>query len=165
VRIEFMYVREPGYFQDPRLVATGRSSTPRYIFAAVICMAGVLAIGVRDTPGGVVTGACLVAAGLLLVVLTRRASRDSVAVPAGATSPRRWVITEHGLTSSTEVTSAEYRWPAFRRLIVWPHAYLLRTGEGIIIDVPRQPLTPDEDIALRAVLRSHGLLRGPAGRQ
>jgi hypothetical protein len=165
VRIEFTYVREPGYFQDPRLGAPDRSSTPRYIFATVICVAGVAAVGIRDTTGGIVTGASLVAAGLLLVVLTRRASRESVVAPAGATSPRRWVITEHGLTSSTEVTSAEYRWSAFRRLIVWPHAYLLRTSNGIIIDIPRQPLTPEDDTALREVLTTHGLLRSPAGRQ
>ena len=165
MRIEFTYVREPGYFQDPQLGAADRSSTPRYLFAAVIGVAGVAAAGIPDNPGGGVAGACLVAAGLLLVVLTRRANRDSVAVPAGATSPRRWVITEHGLASSTEVTSVEYQWSAFRQLIVWPQAYLLRTSEGILIDIPRQPLTPDDNTALQEVLRSHGLLRGPAGRR
>jgi hypothetical protein len=161
VRIEFTYERPPEYFQDPGAGSTGQPTTPRYVFAALIGGAGVAAAVVPGAPGGVVAGGGLIAGALLLSWMTRRAARAHVSVPPGATTARRWVITDDGLASSTAVTSVEYAWPAFRSLTVWPQAYLLLLDRRTHIDIPRGPLTPDDDRALRAVLRGHRLLRGP----
>jgi hypothetical protein len=160
VQIEFTYARGPAYFDDPRTARTGRPSTA-YTVAGVVMAAGiVIAAGWSDVQPALFAGLCLVVGGMFLVVLVRR-DVGTVNAPEGALKPRRWLLTDDGLESETELTSARYPWSAFRDVLVWPQAYLLRTDAGEMIDIPREPLTPGDEAVLRELLTQRGLLPAP----
>ncbi|WIM93552.1 YcxB family protein [Actinoplanes oblitus] len=56
------------------------------------------------------------------------------------------------------MSSARFRWADFHRLTVWPQAYLLHLGNGVLIDIPREPLSDEDASALRDHLTGLGLL-------
>jgi hypothetical protein len=113
-----------------------------------------------------VPGAGFLVLGGVLLSLGRWRRRLPVR-PVSATfhAPRRWLITDDGMDSWTDLTTTRYDWSAFRSVTELPMAYLFQNRDGVIVDVPREPLTADEDAAIRTVLkhrRSRPTGPGPA---
>jgi hypothetical protein len=103
---------------------------------------------------------------LIAALLPWRAWRSftaAVRMPATAHAPRTYVITDEALESSTELTSSRWTWPAVRRVDERPEAYLFWQDGPLVFDVPRAPLTPQDDADLRTLLQAKGLLSEKPG--
>jgi hypothetical protein len=72
--------------------------------------------------------------------------------------PRNYVITDEGLESSTDLTSSRWGWQVVRRVEPRPQAYLFWQDGPAVFDLPREPLTADQETELRAFLADRGLL-------
>ena len=158
VRIEFVYRRDAAYFGEPYSV---KRPWIGYLLAGSVILGGIGLAAWMDDPATKLIGVAVAAGGMLWGLIVRR-SRPSAAVLADlmaeATGPRRWLLTDDGMESETELTSSRYALDVFRSVVAWPRSYRLATDWGYWVDIPREPLTPDDDRALRAVLTRHQLL-------
>jgi hypothetical protein len=82
-------------------------------------------------------------------------------LPPYAFEPYEFVITESALTITSTVASTRMTWTMFTRAQERPYAFVLWDG-GTYRDVPRSPLTSQQDEQLRAFLIDRRLLV-PAG--
>ncbi|MCU7729072.1 YcxB family protein [Actinoplanes sp. KI2] len=99
-----------------------------------------------------VLGCCLLAN----TAVTRRL----VAADANR-EPRRWAIDDDGLRSGNRLGSVHWTWAQVHRAVEYPDRYLLYQSDNphtATFDVPREPLTPDQDDEFRAFLTDRGLL-------
>ncbi|AEV85369.1 hypothetical protein ACWT_4349 [Actinoplanes sp. SE50] len=62
------------------------------------------------------------------------------------------MLTRKEFKSRTAETSTELPWSAFTWLWQDDDAYLLRTGDGKTWDIPREPLTAEQDAVLAGFL-------------
>ena len=101
-----------------------------------------------------VIGGCLLGNALV--------ARRRLAADAGR-EPRQWTINDNGLRSGNRLGSVHWTWIRVRRVVERPDVYLLYQSDSphtATFDVPRDPLTPDQDSELRAFLTDRGLLPG-----
>lgn len=159
MHIEFTYQRNAQYFRALLGPAAKRPVRQILVLALVAAVTGVGAIAASQGDGvGTLMGfvALIVAAGLPFTA--RKVFVIATTVSASFLAPRRYVITDEGLQSVSAATSVHWSWQAVRRVEVQPQAYLFRQDGSSMLDVPREPLTTDQDATLRAFLAERGLL-------
>ena len=164
MRIEFMYSRPPEYFAA-QLKPRARRVARRYLIAALV-WAAIGAVFLYVSRGiGVDLFAGYAAFGFAVALPVRawRSFNRSVTMPAAVQAPRTYVITDEALESSTELTYSRWTWQAVRRVEVRSEAYLFWQEGPFNFDVPRAPLTAEQEAELRALLQARGLL-GEASR-
>ncbi|GGN60735.1 hypothetical protein GCM10010112_17300 [Actinoplanes lobatus] len=157
MHIEFTAARSPEYYRNRFPDRTSRAAK---ILSAVVVPIGIVAVfvvvGGEFSPNALVTGGLLILAAIAAIGCARwlavRAARRTAPVPESELIPHDWVLTDERLVASTAESSTEYEWSAFEAMFVLDDAYLLRTGTGRIADIPRAPLTPEQDAELRTFL-------------
>jgi hypothetical protein len=165
VRIEFTFSRDADYFRRLLLPTAGvRTRVLRNAALLASTVGATLAAAFHDRAAGLTLGSVLVLAGVAALFARHRWIVKMITVPASWHSPRRWLLTADGLESDSELTSATHAWSTFRSGHVRDDAYLLIQGGPVIIDIPRLPLTAEQDTELNAFLQERGIL-GPAARQ
>ncbi|WP_430783530.1 YcxB family protein [Actinoplanes sp. G11-F43] len=133
MHIEFTHTRSPAYWQSKSgPIARPTAGAPTALGAAASVLARFLA---QWSDGH-----------------SRRPSE-------GMLRPRTWVLTDDLFVSYTDRTSTEYAWPSLTMLTTLDDAYLLRSPAGKIVDIPREPLTPEQDAELSAFLPDRGTRR------
>lgn len=160
MRIEFVHSRSPAYFRSHLRLGAMRKLRATFGTAGLLIVLGVATAlcGAGDT-AWIVAGAAAVAAAMLLVLLGLRRFEATVTVPPDWCAPRRYLLTDDTLESSTALTSARWSWPVVTTAEVTPDAYHLWQERTTMFDVPRAGLTADQDAELQAHLRERGLLR------
>jgi hypothetical protein len=162
VRIEFTYRRAADHFGHPANPRPEASSVPAFVFGVMAALLGAtIMVLVRDEPRPGVAGAAIFLFGVAVIVGARQQSRRPYAVAPAARTERRWVLTDQAIEVSTELTEARSVWAAFAGASVLPKSYLLvmkDRNDRRTFDIPREPLTPEDDQALRAVFQENGIL-------
>ena len=163
MRIEFTYARSPEYFRG--LLRPMALRAVRRVAGTALGLAAVgvlLVVGSQGEGVGTLVGIPAAFASLMLLFTARRVYVETVTVPAIWTESRTFMVTDDGLESTSSLTSLMWAWPAVRRVEPRPEAYLFwRDGEPMF-DVPRQPLTAEDEQSLRAFLAERGLLGSDA---
>ncbi|GAA0464803.1 hypothetical protein Aca07nite_79230 [Actinoplanes capillaceus] len=157
MHIEFTDTRSPEYYRN---MFPDRTSRAARILAALVAPIGIVAVfivvGGEFSPNALVTGGLLILTTIAVIGCARflavRAARRTASVPVAEPTPHDWMLTDDRLVASTAESSTEYEWSAFAALFVLDDAYLLRTGTGQIVDIPRAPLTAEQDAELRTFL-------------
>lgn len=168
MRIEFTYARGPDHFAGyPQLSDANSSPLPGYLIAVVLALSGA-SLAVTALAYRVVQAAACGVFGLLLGVgigvATRQRTRSGFVMPATAMESRQWVITEQGIEISHAGGSVTVAWPAFRLVMLLPRAYVFVMKDDAdrrTIDIPREPLSEADDVAVREVLTHNGILFRP----
>jgi len=159
VRIEFTVSRSQEYFSALVRPDVRRVTRRGVLQAAAAFVAAPLLVLVSEGEGvGTALGILCVAAAAGLLLRLRRCVRATHVPPYGFTSPRTWVITDHGLDSSTDLTRLWWAWKGLRDVDVRSGAYVFRHKSGALFDVPRAPMTPSDEAELSAFLADAGLL-------
>ena len=163
MHIEFTYSRPAAYF-TALYRHNARRIARRFLIAALV-WAGVgsvcLFAGQGEGIGAIVGfGALLLA--VILPFRARQSLRAPVTMPPTAHAPRKYVITDDGLESSTELTSVRWTWPVVHRVDERPEAYVFWQEARQWLDVPRAPLSSQQEADLRTLLRERGLLNDNA---
>ncbi|MFC4072002.1 YcxB family protein [Actinoplanes subglobosus] len=155
MRIEFTFSRDAEYFRVQLIRAARRANLPWLLIGLAVLAAGFAALFVLEQ---VVVGVVVVIVGVAVLVIWQIRVAAMVTVPLSWQSPRRWLLTDDGIESSSELTSAEYAWSTFRFGEATRVAYLLVQDGHVIVDIPRRPLTDDQDAELRDFLSARGLV-------
>jgi hypothetical protein len=164
VRIEFTFSRDADYFRRQLSPAAWSRTRALRIFAWFVIPAGAVLTAVyHEKAAGPVLGCGLILAGVVSLLVRRRRIAEMVTVPVDWHSPRRWSLTADGLESATELTSVTHAWSTFRAAEVCDNAYLLIQDGPVIVDIPRLPLTAEQDAEVTTFLQERGIL-GAAGR-
>jgi hypothetical protein len=155
VHIEFTHTRAPEYLR-PRLVAGAqRATAPWTTTAAVLGVAGVVVVlGGEAAPGSLLIGIPLLGVAAVIAAVAWWRWRRAIAVPDGWLSPRTWRLTDERFHSAGEEGSAEVEWPEFTSFLVQDDAYVLTRSTGEVYDIPREPLTAEQDAELVAFFRT-----------
>lgn len=158
MHIEFTFSRTPEYWQGKFTAERSRIGTlAGFLVPPVAILALFILVFGEFSPAAALTGGALVllavAAGVLARTLHRRAARDSLRPADALLTPRTWVLTDETLVSFTDQSSAEFPWSSFTALSTMDDTYLLWNTSGKTIDIPREPLTPEQDAELAALLR------------
>lgn len=98
-------------------------------------------------------GVMVVADGVVEPIVGWFAYRSAIKVPASWSTPRTYRITEEGLESLMR-----WSWSAVRSVQQWPEAYLFWQDGGVAFDLPREPMTPEQEADLQQLLASRNLL-------
>ena len=164
MRIEFTYARDRDHYAGhPAIPARHPSSAPSYVIAAVIFLAGaVLSVAalVSHVGQAVSCGGLGVLLGGSIAVAARQRRKARFVMTPDALEPRRWVISDEGVEISRDSTSASVTWPAFSYVLDLPNSYVFvmkDPGDKRSLDIPRRPLTPADDEAVRDVITRHGI--------
>lgn len=81
------------------------------------------------------------------------------ALPAHFYRPREFVISDSELTVNSAISSSRMTWEIFKRAEQRPYAFVLYMYPYHACDVPRAPMTDEQDEQLRQFLIGRGLLR------
>ncbi|MBW6435991.1 YcxB family protein [Actinoplanes hulinensis] len=157
MQIEFTHARSPEYYRNRFPDRTSRTAK---ILAALVYPIGIVAVfivvGGEFSPNALVTGGLLILSAIAAIGCARwlavRAARRTAPAPEAELVPHDWVLTDERLVASTAESSTEYEWSAFEAMWVLDDAYLLRTATGRTVDIPRAPLTTEQDAELRTFL-------------
>jgi hypothetical protein len=163
MRIEFTHARSPEYFRSLQRPEAMRAV--RRVAGTALGLAAVgvlLVVGSQGEGVGTLVGIPAAVASLMLPFTARRVYVETVTVPASWTESRTFMITDDGLESTSSLTSVMWAWAAVRRVEPRPEAYVFWQDGGPMFDVPRQPLTAEQEQSLRAFLDERGLLAGDA---
>ena len=87
------------------------------------------------------------------------ADRYMRSIPAFAYGPREFVISDSELTVNSAITSSRMTWEIFKRAEQRSYAFILYMYPYHACDVPRAPMTDEQDEQLRQFLIGRGLLR------
>ncbi|MGW4461825.1 YcxB family protein [Micromonospora sp. NPDC004704] len=166
MRIEFTHSRSPEYFRS-QLTAAARHQVRQILLVAVAAaVVGSLLVLFSQAEGGAaVIGFVALVLAIVLPLRAWRTFQAAVTVPASWSDPRTYLITDEGLESSTEATSSRWGWQAVCRVEERPEAYLFWREGPVVFDLPREPLTADQEAVLRAFLSRRGLLPLTTGAQ
>jgi hypothetical protein len=126
-------------------------------FAAAVVGSSVVLVSQGEGAAIVVGFGALVVA-VLLPLRAWRTFRAAVTVPAAWCAPRTYLVTDEGLESSSQVTSSHWSWQAVSRVDERPEAYLFWQDGPRVFDLPREPMTADQEAVLQAFLSGRGLL-------
>jgi len=159
VHIEFSFSRSAEYFYKQLTAGAKQRIKPLAYASVALVLAGVIiAVCTEAAPLGVIAGLDLLLLAVLLFWIARRRFHAAVTVSETWTIPRRYLITDGGLESSTDHTSMKWDWQVVHLVTVESNAYLFWQDGGPMFDVPREPLTPEQEAQLRAFLEARGFL-------
>lgn len=159
MHIEFSHRRSPEYFREQLGPGAKRGVRRILLVGFAVAVVGSLVVLVSQGEGAATVvgfGALVVA--VLLPLRARRTFHAAVTVPAAWCGSRTYLITDEGLESSSQVTSSRWSWQAVRRVDERPEAYLFWQDGPSVFDLPREPMTADQEAVLRAFLSGRGLL-------
>ncbi|GAA4929891.1 YcxB family protein [Actinoplanes utahensis] len=153
MHIEFTHTRTPEYFRRQFARGADMIVGPVRMVGVIVAFAALfIALAGEFAPKALFTGGALLALAAALFGFAFWRWKRAVTVPESWLNPRTWVLTTTSFTSSTENSSAEVDWSAFGSVQVTEQAYLLVTRQAKIYDIPREPLTAEQDAELRAFL-------------
>jgi hypothetical protein len=163
--IAFTFARPPEYF-GWHLQSDARRAAGRWVAAAAgLALLGcaVVAFG-DDVEGGTAVWVGVLFAGATGFLLwhARRRYVALMAVPPFWLAPRRYLIDDEALQASTELSAVTYRWPLVQKVAVVPAAYLFAVQHFGVFDLPRAPLSEQQDAELRAFLAARNLIPAAA---
>lgn len=161
MRIEFVHTRDSDHLAHPGPPDPEATPVPAYVLGSLVTLAGaiVLVTGLGDARTAVL-GTLIVLAGLVLVAAARQRARRPPALPEGQRCEQRWLITDDGVEITDDHTSTRATWAAFSRAAALPRAYVLAMrdrNDMRTVDIPREPLTAEDDAALRALFNRHDI--------
>ncbi|GAB7052981.1 YcxB family protein [Catenuloplanes indicus] len=164
MRIEFTYARPQEYFREQRTQAGRAAAAPSLLGGVLLIPAGtawgltaLLSTGIKDELA--LAGLALILIGIGLCIRAHDIWQDELTVPASWCTPRDWLITDEALESTTPIGSTTWNWAAIRYAVRIPHAYFFRAEEGgRSFDVPREPLTDEQEQALETFLVERGMI-------
>ena len=156
--IEFGYTRDAAYLR--RLA---RPAIRARVWALAWFVAALLGIAVLCflTGDGRAVGAGLLSCALAVMTVqqsldSRRVLRD---MPAHLLEPTEFAITDDSVATSSASVAGRRAWSTFTRATESPTAYLLWNSRRQYVDVPRSPLTNEQDEQLPSFLIASRLLR------
>ncbi|WP_433796131.1 YcxB family protein [Actinoplanes sp. CA-252034] len=155
MRIEFTFGRDAEYFRGQLARGARRATFPLLLLGLIAVAAGFAVMALLDR---ILLGALVVVAGVAVLIVWQVRLAAMMTVPLAWQSPRRWLLTDDGVESSSEVTSAEFAWSTFRSGEATKQAFLLFQEGHVMVDIPRRPLSPEQDAQLDAFLSARGLL-------
>ncbi|HWS32807.1 MAG TPA: YcxB family protein [Actinoplanes sp.] len=166
MHIEFAYARTPEYFRNKFQPEPSRAAVLlHYLVIPIVFLALFILVFGGLAPKAVLTGGGLIVLAVVVAVLSRtlarRAARISTRPADGMLTLRTWVLTDELMASHTTESSAEFTWSSFTSLWTMDDAYVLRTAAGRAIDIPREPLTPEQDTELNTFLTALPIDRQP----
>ncbi|BEL12205.1 hypothetical protein Q0Z83_103960 [Actinoplanes sichuanensis] len=155
MHIEFTHARTRAYFRRVLAAGAERKAQP-YVVAAVtiLAVALLLAVGGEFSANALLLAGPLAVAALIPLAFAGWLWRRGVTVPASRLAPRTWTLTEESYASRTADSTTEIAWPDFVSFRTTDDAYVLRHRAGATFDVPREPMTADQDTELAAFLRA-----------
>jgi hypothetical protein len=165
VRIEFTYARPPEYFSEAVRPAARRARDVALGVQAI----GVVAAVILGLVLGGTTGLLVVVAVVAIAAWRARNAWlryvAALEVPPEYSTPRHYLLTDESLSTDTDLTSSTWTWDAVRYASVLPQAFVLAQAAGPVFDVPRAPLTAEQDAELLQEIRTRGLgpRRGHSG--
>lgn len=164
MRIEFTYARGADHYAGhPGAPGRPASATPSYVIAAVVLAAGIaLAVAALVAHAGqaVLCGGLGVLLGGSIAVAARQRTKSRFVMPPEAMEPRRWVVSDDGIEITGPASSSSVAWAALRYALELPHTYLFvmkDPGDKRTFDIPRRPLTPSDDEAVREAVARHAI--------
>jgi hypothetical protein len=164
VHIEFTHARTRPYFRRV-LLATAKRKTQPFTGAAGAFLVVTLVIAI----GGELSADALLIAALpaVLVLATLAVAgwlwQRALTVPDDRLAPRTWTLTSETYSSrgfsadsgpGAPESSTDIAWPDFVSFRTTDDAYVLRHRTGATFDIPRAPLSPEQDTELAAFLRA-----------
>ncbi|PWK51458.1 hypothetical protein BC793_102487 [Actinoplanes xinjiangensis] len=155
VHIEFTHARTRPYFR--RILAAGakRKAQPYAVAAgAVASVAGFVAVGGEFSRNALLLAVPLLVLALVPLAIAGRLWRREITVPDARLAPHTWTLTGAGYSSRAAGPPTDIAWPEFVSFRATDDAYVLRHRAGGIYDVPREPLSTDQDTELAAFLRA-----------
>ncbi|MFC4044525.1 YcxB family protein [Dactylosporangium siamense] len=164
MHIEFTFARPQKYFRTYAAPKARHAALPGVLTAGVLVLLGYAVVGFVDDiawswlpAGPTVIGFFVIPTGYALW----RAWRSYAAlmnVPEFLSLPRQYRVDDEALHASTDLSAVTYRWPLVQTVWVTPEAYVFGVRNFGILDLPRVPLTEQQDAELRAFLAARGLL-------
>jgi hypothetical protein len=155
VHIEFTHTRTPGYLRHRLTAGAQRATAPWTTTAAVLAVAGVVVVlGGEAAPGSLLIGIPLLVAAAVIAAVAWWRWKRAVAVQDGWLSPRTWRLTDERFHTSGDGNSADVEWTEFTSFLVQDDAYVLTRSTGEVYDIPREPLTTEQDAELVAFFRT-----------
>jgi hypothetical protein len=154
VHIEFTHARTRAYFRRVLSAGAERKAQP-YVVATLtlLAIALLLALGGEFSANALLLAVPLAVLALVPLAVAGWQWRRAVTVPASRLTPRTWTLTGESYASRTADSSTEIAWPDFVSFRATDDAYVLRHRAGATFDIPREPLTADQDTELAAFLR------------
>ncbi|MDR7273671.1 hypothetical protein [Catenuloplanes atrovinosus] len=164
MRIEFTYARPREYFRDQQAQAARAAAMPSLLGAVALIAVGpswaafaLLSPDVTDELALAGLALMLIAVGL--AIRAHDQWQEGMTVPASWCLPREWLITEEALESTTPIGSTTWNWAGIRYAVRIPNAYFFRAEVGgRSFDVPREPLTEEQEQALEDFMVERGLV-------
>lgn len=151
VHIEFTHSRSQAYFRAQ--LARGASERTQFSrTVAQLLIAGGVAVPVvmhgdgRSVRIGVLVGLL----GVLVLAATLWRRHRMVTVHPDRCAERVWLLTDDVLESRSENTIVRTSWSVLKVAQVRAEAYLLMSSTGTIVDIPRAPLTREQDAEVGA---------------
>ncbi|MEU4157452.1 YcxB family protein [Actinoplanes sp. NPDC026670] len=155
MHIEFTHARTRAYFRRVLSAGAERKAQPYAIAGATL-----LAVALLLAVGGEFSGnSLLLAVPLAVLALVPLATagwhwRRAISVPDSRLAPRTWTLTEESYASRTDGSTTEIAWPDFVSFRATDDAYVLRHRGGATFDIPREPMTAEQDTELGTFLRA-----------
>jgi hypothetical protein len=164
VRIEFTYTRGPDHYAGhPAVPERHPSATPSYVIGAGIFLAGAglsVAALVSHTGRALSCGGLGILLGASIAVAARQRRKARFVMPPTAMEARQWVVSDEHIEISHPASSSTATWAAFRYVLELPQTYLFvmkDQADNRTFDIPRRPLSPFDDEAIREVIARHGI--------
>lgn len=164
VRIEFTYARPREYFRQQMASTARLAAMPSMVGAVLLAVAGAVWALSALLMSGVTNDLALGGLALILIAIglcirARERWEAEVVVPASWCSPRDWLITEEALEATTPIGRTTWSWAAIRYAVKIPDAYFFRAeAGGQSFDVPRKPLTEEQEQVLVDFITERGLV-------
>jgi len=157
VRIEFTYARPSEYFAELMSPAVTRAIRRRLAVSGLLLLAILLAAALI---GGYV-GLLLVVGGVIGtavgMVLLRQRYRAAMRVPKSFLAPRRYLITDEAVESTSDSTSVRWSWDAVRSATVMTDVVIIGQDGGVVFDIPRAAMTPEQEQELLDFVDARGI--------
>jgi hypothetical protein len=170
VHIEFTHARTRPYFRRVLAAGAKRKAQPFAVAAGAVAFPALcIAVGGEFSRNALLIAVPLAVLSLLPLAVAAWLWRREVTVPDTRLAPRTWTLTHESYSSqaaspaapsptasatASAVSATVIAWPEFVSFRATDDAYVLRHRAGATYDVPREPLSPDQDIELADFLRA-----------
>ncbi|MFC4996244.1 YcxB family protein [Dactylosporangium cerinum] len=169
MHIEFTFARPQSYFRTYAAPKARHAALPGVLTAGVLVLLGYTVVAFVDGVVWIGLSAVPLTIGLFAVPTTYalwRAWRNYAAlmnVLEFWSLPRQYRVDDEALHASTDLSAMTYRWPLVQTVWVTPEAYVFGVQHFGIFDLPRVPLTEQQDAELRDFLAARALLTADTG--
>ncbi|MET7402691.1 YcxB family protein [Dactylosporangium sp. NPDC005572] len=155
MRIEITYAKPQAYYRRHLAAGAMRALWLRLTVVAGLAVLGSLVVAYGDD----VEGFTAVWIGGIFVVFiagvlwgARRRYVELVTAPDFWCEPRTYVVDDEGLHRGHDLSAVTYRWPLVLRVTVIPEAFVFHLEHYGIFDLPRAPLTGEQEAELQQFL-------------